>query len=139
MTQTLELLKPNLLKTAKETEELIATIQKESIDAEKTRSTVSVEEAACNKKADSCKAIRDECEEALKEALPALEMAAKAVSQINKKELGEIRGMAAPSEKIKKVWGMGGTGVLSTTEQSGTSADNPYSVAPVQTARVVCG
>eukprot|EP00667_Euglena_gracilis_P000033 EG_transcript_33 len=103
MSKTLELLKPNLLKTAKETEDLIATIERESAEAEKTRRVVAVEEAACNKKADGCKLIRDECEEALKEALPALEMAAKAVSQINKKELGEIRAMTAPSEKIKRV------------------------------------
>eukprot|EP01012_Entosiphon_sulcatum_P032727 TRINITY_DN4157_c0_g1_i1.p1 TRINITY_DN4157_c0_g1~~TRINITY_DN4157_c0_g1_i1.p1 ORF type:complete len:4195 (-),score=848.52 TRINITY_DN4157_c0_g1_i1:38-11479(-) len=103
MSQTLLQLKPTLLKTAKDTEELIATIEHESAEAEKTRSTVAVEEAACNAKAAASKAIRDECEAQLSEAMPALEAATRAVMEISKKELSEIRSMQQPSDKIKRV------------------------------------
>ena len=90
-------------RTAVETEELIATIEHESQEAEKTRSIVAVEEAQCNRKAATSKQIRDECEHALQEAMPALQAATKAVSEISKKELAEIRSMQAPSENIKRV------------------------------------
>eukprot|EP01012_Entosiphon_sulcatum_P008694 TRINITY_DN14772_c0_g1_i1.p1 TRINITY_DN14772_c0_g1~~TRINITY_DN14772_c0_g1_i1.p1 ORF type:complete len:4302 (+),score=681.03 TRINITY_DN14772_c0_g1_i1:35-12907(+) len=103
MTRTLELLKPNLLRTAKETEELIVTIEKESAEAEKTRGGVAVEEQACQKKAGAAKAIFDDCDAQLAEVMPALEAAQRAVSDLSKKELGEIRSLAAPSDRIKRV------------------------------------
>jgi len=103
MTITLEKLKPNLLKTAKETEELIAVIEKESKDAEEQHKAVAVDEAAANEKAEASKAIKEDCEEQLKEALPALEAATKAVSNISKNEITEVRTMAAPSDKVKRV------------------------------------
>eukprot|EP00668_Euglena_longa_P039207 GGOE01050460.1.p1 GENE.GGOE01050460.1~~GGOE01050460.1.p1 ORF type:complete len:2722 (-),score=1086.70 GGOE01050460.1:98-8140(-) len=103
MTQTLELLKPNLLRTAAETEELIAKIEKDSAEAEKTRQMVSVEEAECAKKAEAAKAIKDDCETQLADVMPALEQAQAAVQDLDKKALGEVRSMAAPSDKIKRV------------------------------------
>ena len=103
MTHTLELLKPNLLKTAADTEQLIATIERESKEAEKTRSVVAVEEQECTKKAEAAAVIKEDCETQLADALPALQQAQTAVQDLDKKALGEVRGMAAPSDKIKKV------------------------------------
>ena len=103
MTKHLQELKPTLAQTAEDTEQLINKIEVQSLEAEKTRSMVAVEEASCNRKAASAKVIKDECEQQLQEVMPALDAATKAVSQISRKELSEIRSMQAPSDKIKKV------------------------------------
>ena len=77
MSQRLVDLRPTLKKTAAETEQLILMIEKESEEAEKTRSTVAVEEMQCNRKAAQSRQIRDECEQGLKEAMPAFEASTK--------------------------------------------------------------
>ena len=103
MSTMLGTLKPNLLTNAEETEALIKTMKKESSDAEAVRLVVADEEALCDKKAADAKVIKDQCEEKLQEVLPALDAATKAVSQISKKELAEIRSLQTPSDKIKRV------------------------------------
>jgi len=103
MTVTLEELKPTLIQTAKDTEALIVHIEKESVSAEETKAVVAVEEAAANEKSAASKAIKDDCEQQLAAALPALNDAEKAVRNISKGDLTELKSMANPSAKAKNV------------------------------------
>lgn len=62
MKQELEDLQPILLKTAEDTNILLAQIDRDTKEAEATRAIVEAEEAIANIKAGEAKAIKDDCE-----------------------------------------------------------------------------
>ncbi len=57
---------------------------------------MSVEEAAASAEAAKVKAIKDECESDLAEAMPALEAALKALDTLTKNDITEVKGMKSP-------------------------------------------
>lgn len=65
MKSELQALQPILLRTAQETNTLLARIDLDKKDAEKTRAMVEAEEAVANVKAIEAKAIKDDCESEL--------------------------------------------------------------------------
>jgi hypothetical protein len=57
---------------------------------------VSVEEATASAEAAKVKAIKDECEADLAEAMPLLEAALKALDTLTKNDITEVKGMKSP-------------------------------------------
>lgn len=57
---------------------------------------VSKEEAIANAEAGKVKAIKDECEADLAEAMPMLESALKALDTLTKNDITEVKGMKSP-------------------------------------------
>jgi dynein heavy chain len=100
MQEELEALQPELVKSSKETADLIVTIEERSVQVEQTKTIVSGEEAECTKQADSANAIKAECTEALSEAMPALESALKALDVLKKADLDELKAMKVPSKGV---------------------------------------
>ena len=96
----LEKLQPELVRSSKETEELIVTIAARSEQVAATKLTVAEEEKECNKQADEATAIKVDCEEQLKEALPALEMAMNALAVLKKSALDELKAMKVPTAGV---------------------------------------
>ncbi len=58
MQKDLQDLKPRLIETSQETEELIATIEKETLEVEEVKKVVEADEAAANKAAAEAQAIK---------------------------------------------------------------------------------
>lgn len=75
-------LKPKLIETQKQTDEIMVVIQRDSVEVEKKRSVVKQDEAIANEKARIAKGIKDECEADLSEALPILEAALAALDTL---------------------------------------------------------
>ena len=100
MQQQLTALQPELVRSTRETEELIVTIASRSEQVEQTRLVVGEEEKECNKQADEATAIKNDCEEQLKEALPALAMAMNALKVLKKSALDELKAMKVPTAGV---------------------------------------
>lgn len=66
-------LQPKLVEASKQTDVMMATIQKESGEVEKTSALIRADEVAANEEAAVSTALKAECEADLAEALPALE------------------------------------------------------------------
>ena len=96
----LEALQPELVRSSQETEELIVTIAARSEQVEATRAVVGEEEKECNAQADEATAIKDDCEEQLKEALPALAQAMAALRVLKKSALDELKAMKVPTSGV---------------------------------------
>lgn len=90
MKQELEALQPVLIRTAKETDELLVVIARETKDAEATRAVVEEEERVANGKAREAKAIKDDCEQELAVAMPLLESALAALDTLTKGDVTEV-------------------------------------------------
>lgn len=76
---------------------------REAEAANKIKEALAVEEAAAQKIADSANAIKQDCEEQLAHALPALKAATDAVKCINKGDIAELKNMAKPPADVKLV------------------------------------
>ena len=99
----LEALKPVLIQTSKETDDLMKFIEKETIDAEKTKVIVQRDEAEANEKAAAAKTIKDSCDAELAVAIPILESAIKALNTLNKNDIGEVKALKNPPAGVKLV------------------------------------
>ena len=100
MQAQLEKLQPELVRSSKETQELIVTIAARSEQVAQTKLTVAEEEKECNAQAEEATAIKLDCEEQLKEALPALEMAMSALAVLKKSALDELKAMKVPTAGV---------------------------------------
>lgn len=96
-------LQPQLIATKKETDEIMVVIQKESVEVEKKRAVVSVDEAVADKKVKEVKAIKDECEADLAEAIPALESALEALDTLKPADISMVKAMKNPPGAVKLV------------------------------------
>lgn len=96
-------LQPQLAIAAKETEAAMVVISKESAEADKVKQVVSQEEAVASAEAAKVKAIKDECEGDLAEAMPLLEAALKALDTLTKNDITEVKGMKSPPAGVKLV------------------------------------
>ena len=103
MKAELEELQPKLVVASKETDDLIAVVQKETIEADKVKVRVSADEASAAGEAAKVKAIKDECEADLAEAIPALNAALKALDTLTKNDIVEVKGMKSPPAGVKLV------------------------------------
>ncbi|TPX59932.1 hypothetical protein PhCBS80983_g02164 [Powellomyces hirtus] len=103
MQKELNDLQPQLVQTQIETDKLLIVIERESIEVEKKRSVVKVDEAAANKKAGEAKAIKDDCEADLAEAIPALESALEALDTLKPQDITVVKSMKNPPGGVKLV------------------------------------
>lgn len=103
MQRDLEILKPKLIRLSKENEELSKTIEKESVEANETRKIVEAEEEILNRQNAENEKIREECQQKLDLALPALRKASRALSSLQKSHIVEIKSLKSPPKGVKLV------------------------------------
>ncbi|XP_029642789.1 dynein heavy chain 12, axonemal-like isoform X2 [Octopus sinensis] len=103
MQSQLESLQPELLKSSKEAEDMIEVIEKESADVEVTTKTVKADEAVANEQAAEAKALKDECEAELAEAIPVLEAAQAALDTLKPADITIVKSMKSPPAGVKLV------------------------------------
>lgn len=94
-------LQPKLAQASTETEAMIANIQVVSAEVAQKAEVVAVEEAVCKEKAAAAKAIKDDCEAQLAEAIPILEAAVAALNNLKKSDIVEVKSMKAPPAGVK--------------------------------------
>lgn len=82
MQQELESLQPQLVISAEENSKMMVVIEKESAEVEDTSKKVKEDEKVANEQAAAAQALKDECEDDLAEALPALEAALSALDTL---------------------------------------------------------
>lgn len=86
----LEALQPQLLVASKEVDEMMVVIEHESVEVAETEKVVKVDEAVANDQAMAAKAIKDECDTDLAEAMPILESALAALNTLTTQVKGAI-------------------------------------------------
>ncbi|CAI8029533.1 Dynein heavy chain 6, axonemal [Geodia barretti] len=103
MQEELTALEPELKQKSKETEELMQRLSVDQEQATQVRTVVVQEEAVANKKAEETKAIADDAQKDLDQALPALQAANKALDALDKSDIAEIRVFSKPPELVATV------------------------------------
>lgn len=82
MQAELEALQPQLRVASKQVDEMMAVIEKESLEVAKTEKVVKADEEVANEQAMAAKAIKDECDADLAQAMPFLENALAALDTL---------------------------------------------------------
>lgn len=82
MQSELEALQPQLREASKQVDEMMVVIQKESLEVAKTEKIVKADEAVANEQAMAAKAIKDDCDADLAQAMPCLEAALAALDTL---------------------------------------------------------
>ena len=90
MQKELNELKPQMIKASRETEELIVIIEREAGEVDAVKQIVEADKERANKATMEAQFIKDECEEALDMAMPALN---DAVSALNTLKPQDISGL----------------------------------------------
>ena len=103
MQKELEDLHPQLVIASEENEKLMVVITAETKEVEEKTVVVLKDEAEANAEAQKSSAMKQECEEELAEAIPALESALKALDTIKPADIGAMKSMANPPAGVKLV------------------------------------
>jgi dynein heavy chain len=103
MQKELEELQPQLKVAAEENDRLMKVIQKESLEVEEKSKIVRRDEAVASEKAAEAKALKDECESDLAEAIPALEAALAALNTLKPADITVVKSMKNPPAGVKLV------------------------------------
>jgi len=98
----LEKLQPELVLKSKEVNILLEEVNVETEKAEKVRVVVEVENNEVMMKTQEVSVLKEEAAAELELALPALRAASKALEQLNKKMIGEVRSMQQPPLGVVK-------------------------------------
>ncbi|EQC40888.1 hypothetical protein SDRG_01953 [Saprolegnia diclina VS20] len=101
MQEQLVALKPQLEKTQIEVEAMMIKITEDKKDADETKAVVEKEEEGANKKAADTKAIADDAQRDLDEALPALEAATACLNKLKKSDIDEVKAMKNPPHGVR--------------------------------------
>uniref|UniRef100_A0A3B5AG71 Dynein axonemal heavy chain 7 n=1 Tax=Stegastes partitus TaxID=144197 RepID=A0A3B5AG71_9TELE len=99
----LEALQPQLLVASKEVDEMMVVIEHESVEVAETEKVVKVDEAGANEQAMAAKAIKDECDADLAEAMPILESALAALNTLTTQDITVVKSMKSPPTAVKLV------------------------------------
>jgi dynein heavy chain len=89
-------MEPVLIKTQAEVEVMIIQITKDKGEAAVTKAAVEIEEASAIKKAAETKAIADDAQRDLDEALPALAEAVQCLKDLKKSDIDEVKSLGKP-------------------------------------------
>ncbi|KAK6177269.1 hypothetical protein SNE40_015399 [Patella caerulea] len=103
MQKELEELQPQLVVSAAENSKMMVIIEKESGEVEETSKKVKADEAVANEQAAEAQALKDECENELAEALPALEAALSALNTLKTADIVIVKSMKNPPSGVKVV------------------------------------
>ncbi len=96
-------LRPQLLETSDETERLMIKIEQDTVQVEAKKEIVACDEALANEAAAAAQAIRDDCENDLAEAKPALQSAEAALDTLNPSDITVVKTMKNPAPIVKFV------------------------------------
>jgi len=97
----LEDLQPKLKEATIATDALLVKITADRKIANEQSVIVEAEAKKCNVQADEAKALKQSCEADLAEAIPALEAAERALNNLDKSDIVEMKAMKKPSNAIK--------------------------------------
>ncbi|XP_043945444.1 dynein axonemal heavy chain 3 [Protopterus annectens] len=103
MQKELTALQPELIKTSAETEKMMVKIEQETVEVDAKKELVSADEKVANEAAAAAKAIKDECEGDLAEAMPALEAAVAALDTLKPADITVVKSMQQPPGPVKLV------------------------------------
>ena len=103
MQNELTALRPQLLETSDETEKLMIKIEQDTIQVEAKKEIVACDEALANEAAAAAQAIRDDCENDLAEAIPALQSAINALNTLKPSDITVVKSMKNPAPIVKFV------------------------------------
>ncbi|CAF4568450.1 unnamed protein product [Rotaria sp. Silwood1] len=103
MKKELTELQPKLKETAVVVENLMIRIEQETAEVEARKEIVAADEAVANEAAAKAQSIKDECENELMEALPALKEAEEALNTLKPNELVIVKAMKNPPNGVKLV------------------------------------
>jgi dynein heavy chain len=103
MQKKLQELQPQLVKTSEETEKLMVKIEQETVEVEAKKELVAADEAIMNEAAATSQSIKDDCENDLAEATPALEAAITALNTIKPQDITLVKSMKNPPQAVKFV------------------------------------
>jgi dynein heavy chain len=103
MQEELENLKPKLEESSKQVAEMMVVITKESKDVAEKETVVKADEEVANKQAMAAKAIKDECDADLAEAIPILEAALSALNTLSSQDITVVKTMKSPPSGVKLV------------------------------------
>ncbi|XP_028940048.1 dynein heavy chain 7, axonemal, partial [Antrostomus carolinensis] len=101
MQSELEALQPQLREASKQVDEMMVVIQKESLEVAKTEKVVKADEAVANEQAMAAKAIKDECDADLAQAMPHLESALAALDTLTPQDITVVKSMKSPPAGVK--------------------------------------
>lgn len=96
-------LRPQLQQKQKDTEVLMENLGRDQEQADVVRTKVKEDEAVAKAKAQETQAIADDAQRDLDEALPALEMAVKALDALDKSDISEVRVFTKPPALVQTV------------------------------------
>ncbi|KAL3321293.1 Dynein heavy chain 3, axonemal, partial [Cichlidogyrus casuarinus] len=96
-------LQPQLVVTGKEVDELLKVINKETIEIEAQKEVVAADQEIANEAASAAKAIKDECEADLAEAMPILEEAIASLNTLKQADITMVKAMKNPPAIVKLV------------------------------------
>ncbi|CAG2252630.1 DNAH [Mytilus edulis] len=96
-------LKPQLVVASKEVDEIMVIIEKDSIEVVKVEKVVKADEAVANEQAKAAKAIKDECDADLAEAILALNASLAALDTLKQQDITFVKTMKQPPAPVKLV------------------------------------
>ena len=96
MQKELEELQPKLVKAQAETKEMMKDLTVQQKEAQVIQVQCEKDEAACKEEREAAAGIKKECEERLEEAMPAYQAAQKALRELDKSQIDEVKSMKAP-------------------------------------------
>ncbi|XP_041374659.1 dynein heavy chain 7, axonemal-like isoform X2 [Gigantopelta aegis] len=96
-------LQPQLVQAKKEVSEIMIIIEKDSIEVAKVEKVVKADEAVANEQAKAAKAIKDECDADLAEAIPALNSALSALNTLTNQDITIVKSMKSPPYGVRLV------------------------------------
>ena len=96
MQKQLTALQPVLAKTQIEVDAMMVQITKDKADADIIKGKVEIQATAANKKATETKAIADDAQRDLDEAIPALAAAVKCLEKLSKSDIDEVKNLQKP-------------------------------------------
>uniref|UniRef100_T1IWC0 AAA+ ATPase domain-containing protein n=1 Tax=Strigamia maritima TaxID=126957 RepID=T1IWC0_STRMM len=99
----LEMLKPQLIVAAAETEKMIDKIEFETEEVARKKYAVSQDEEAANYDAAQAQALKEECERDLALAIPAFEVALAALDTLKQADITVVKSMKQPPAVVKLV------------------------------------
>uniref|UniRef100_A0A672V280 Dynein axonemal heavy chain 7 n=1 Tax=Strigops habroptila TaxID=2489341 RepID=A0A672V280_STRHB len=103
MQAELEALQPQLRVASKQVDEMMVVIEKESLEVAKTEKVVKADEEVANEQAVAAKAIKDECDADLAQAMPFLENALAALDTLTAQDITVVKSMKSPPSGVKLV------------------------------------
>uniref|UniRef100_UPI00358E354F dynein axonemal heavy chain 7-like n=1 Tax=Myxine glutinosa TaxID=7769 RepID=UPI00358E354F len=96
-------LQPQLKVASKEVEEMMVVIERESSEVARREEVVQAEKAVANEQATAAKAIKDECDADLAEAMPIMESAQSALNTLTQQDITMVKAMKSPPSGVKLV------------------------------------